>query len=322
MRHLLFVTTLAATLPAACGGRTDDLPSNPARNAAEAGGMVTSVTTESVGGSGSPSSNGGAPNTGGTHQSASLATGGHSATLCGNGIIDTGEYCDDGNVASGDGCSGQCKIEDDCSRLFLPWLDITQCGNSQREIGEGCDDGNLTNGDGCGNNCTVEPGYYCPVPGQPCLNLAQVELTCGNGIVETGLGETCDEAQLNGQPGHCGATCRPAASCGNAVVEPWAGEQCDDGINDATYGGCRPDCTFSAHCGDGVKNGIECCDFGNENSPPGVVTFGGCLTNCRLGPHCGDGIVQSPPEQCDDGTANGTTHSLCSASCVNLIPNM
>jgi cysteine-rich repeat protein len=31
--------------------------------------------------------------------------------VCGNGILETGEQCDDGNTANGDGCSSQCKLE-------------------------------------------------------------------------------------------------------------------------------------------------------------------------------------------------------------------
>lgn len=33
-------------------------------------------------------------------------------TTCGNGILDSGEGCDDGNNYSGDGCSAQCIIEE------------------------------------------------------------------------------------------------------------------------------------------------------------------------------------------------------------------
>ena len=32
--------------------------------------------------------------------------------VCGNGIIETGEQCDDGNIANGDGCSSSCQTED------------------------------------------------------------------------------------------------------------------------------------------------------------------------------------------------------------------
>ena len=31
--------------------------------------------------------------------------------VCGNGIVQTGEQCDDGNLINGDGCSSVCMIE-------------------------------------------------------------------------------------------------------------------------------------------------------------------------------------------------------------------
>ena len=34
-----------------------------------------------------------------------------SPIACGNGILETGEECDDGNTANGDGCSAQCTVE-------------------------------------------------------------------------------------------------------------------------------------------------------------------------------------------------------------------
>jgi cysteine-rich repeat protein len=36
-----------------------------------------------------------------------------SPILCGNGVIDGAEQCDDGNVINGDGCSAQCTLEED-----------------------------------------------------------------------------------------------------------------------------------------------------------------------------------------------------------------
>jgi len=41
--------------------------------------------------------------------------------MCGNGMVDTGEQCDDGNTASGDGCSSTCTTE----QVATPKLDIT-----------------------------------------------------------------------------------------------------------------------------------------------------------------------------------------------------
>src|SRR5437016_10401096 len=33
------------------------------------------------------------------------------ASVCGNGVVETGEECDDGNTVAGDGCSSTCTIE-------------------------------------------------------------------------------------------------------------------------------------------------------------------------------------------------------------------
>ena len=41
--------------------------------------------------------------------------------VCGNGIIETGEQCDDGNTVSGDGCSATCQLE-----VVLPPCTIDQ----------------------------------------------------------------------------------------------------------------------------------------------------------------------------------------------------
>ncbi|MDO8630242.1 MAG: DUF4215 domain-containing protein, partial [Phycisphaerales bacterium] len=38
--------------------------------------------------------------------------GGGNAPSCGNGTVETGEQCDDGNTVSGDGCSATCQTEE------------------------------------------------------------------------------------------------------------------------------------------------------------------------------------------------------------------
>ncbi|MCD6499367.1 MAG: hypothetical protein J7M25_13835, partial [Deltaproteobacteria bacterium] len=63
--------------------------------------------------------------------------------------IEADEECDDGNVADGDGCSSQCKLE-------------TDCGNGVKEGVEECDDGNVQNGDGCSDHCTLESNTNHP----------------------------------------------------------------------------------------------------------------------------------------------------------------
>jgi cysteine-rich repeat protein len=38
--------------------------------------------------------------------------------ICGNGILESGESCDDDNTANGDGCSSICQIEEGCTCTY------------------------------------------------------------------------------------------------------------------------------------------------------------------------------------------------------------
>jgi cysteine-rich repeat protein len=70
----------------------------------------------------------------------------HPPVSCGDGVLDAGqgEECDDGNTASGDGCSAACLIE--------------SCGDGVLDtgMGEQCDDGNVVSGDGCSATCVAD----------------------------------------------------------------------------------------------------------------------------------------------------------------------
>lgn len=63
--------------------------------------------------------------------------------LCGNGMTDPGEACDDGDLDDCDGCDSNCTL--------------TACGNGILCAPEQCDDGNGTSGDGCETDCTLSP---------------------------------------------------------------------------------------------------------------------------------------------------------------------
>ncbi len=66
---------------------------------------------------------------------------------CGDGVIDGGEGCDDGNRDDCDGCSPTCGVETGLG-----------CGDGvpYPACGEQCDDANATTGDGCSPTCTHE----------------------------------------------------------------------------------------------------------------------------------------------------------------------
>jgi cysteine-rich repeat protein len=94
---------------------------------------------------------------------------------CGNGIVNTGETCDDADASAGDGCSDTCLVEPGFTCLGTP-SDCRPigCGNGYLESGEQCDDGNTAAGDCCQPDCSLAPpGTNCAAPPFPvgvCLN--------------------------------------------------------------------------------------------------------------------------------------------------------
>jgi fibro-slime domain-containing protein len=229
--------------------------------------------------------------------------------VCGDGKINrSDEKCDDGNTASGDGCTANCQqIEGNyvCPTPGQKCVSTIFCGDGKVSAGaETCDDSNTLPGDGCDATCQQEPGWTCTVAGASC------ESKCGDGIL---VGkEECEF--YNGAPPvggsgcaiNCtiepGWDCDGAAKtchktvCGDSLVERW--EQCDDG-NSVPFDGCfdclkEPGCGGAAcapNCGDGKRYNSEECDDGNSQSGDG------CSSTCKR--EAGFVCVDVPPMTSD-----------------------
>ncbi|MFT3693130.1 MAG: DUF4215 domain-containing protein [Kofleriaceae bacterium] len=68
---------------------------------------------------------------------------------CGDGVVQPGEVCDDGNKVSGDGCSSDCASNETCGNLKI---DVV--------AHEECDDGNHLDHDGCSSTCKIEQPHW------------------------------------------------------------------------------------------------------------------------------------------------------------------
>jgi fibro-slime domain-containing protein len=76
--------------------------------------------------------------------------------VCGDGVAEGSEGCDDGNTRPFDGCF-ECVREPACTEGSCE----AQCGDGLRYSTEECDDGNTLPGDGCSETCTFESGFAC-----------------------------------------------------------------------------------------------------------------------------------------------------------------
>ncbi len=166
--------------------------------------------------------------------------------VCGNGRLEAGEQCDDGNTMDGDGCAADCSRE-------------AYCGDGNTDDGEVCDDGNNASGDGCRSDCASDE-------------------TCGNGALDVAAGEVCDDGNTMDGDG-CAADCRSVPSCGDGAMG--SGEACDDG-NTERWDGCGPDCRVERSLVvSRMRFGAETegCDFSGDGMPDNA--FGRALGAAR-----------------------------------------
>src|SRR3989338_7393573 len=172
---------------------------------------------------------------------------GASSPVCGNGVVEGTEQCDDGNTNNSDSCNTSCQIV-----TASPLNGV--CGFANNS----CTAGTLSDiADSSTSylwSCTGSNGGTTA----SCSLLKPVLPVCGNGIKDGT--EECDDDNLFNGDG-CSNICTNEY-CGNGKIEGF--EQCDDG-NTTSGDGCSSLCAKEVLpvCGNGTKEGTEECDDGN-----------------------------------------------------------
>ena len=269
--------------------------------------------------------------------------------LCGNGVVDPGEECDDGNTVSGDCCSAICFFEQGgcaCNDANVCTDDGTCNGTGTCQVvgfnANPCQDGNAcTTADTCAAGvCVGGPSLDCD-DGNPCTDDS---CDSGSGCVHTPntapcddgnactAGDVCGGGRCMGQPRHCddgnvctNDSCDPAT--GDCVMTPNTAA-CDDGNA----------CTTRDTCSNGACHGGPplACDDGNVCTTDSCDPAVGCMhapntlacndgNACTTGDACSNGrCTGGPARSCDDGNvctidscdpATGCVHAPNTAPC-------
>ena len=235
--------------------------------------------TSGSGGSGASNGKGGSNGSGGNRPTADALDAILPSTInttCGNGQIDNGEKCDDGNKVGGDGCTPLCQIENgwSCQTPGQPCMRDAVCGDGMLTLARG-----LRRREQERRRRLLATTARASTPAGSCPRAGEALRPALRRRRHDRADETCDDGNTTNGDG-CSSTCQaePGASCPTNNGKPTPGK-----------------CTIAV-CGNGVVDTGESCDCGTDptklpsgcTGPNGLFNGDGtgCSKTCTKEPNC------------------------------------
>lgn len=192
---------------------------------------------------------------------------------CGNGTVDAGEDCDDGNNLDGDCCSASCTFEIAGSACGDP--SVTDCDGADTCDGAGaCQDNLAASGTACGDPSVTDcdGADTCDGAGACQDNLAAAGTNCGDGPAECSDQDTCDGSG-GCQPNHSAA----GTNCGDGPTVCSGQDTCNG------TGGCQPNhSSTSTEC----RPAVDACDIADFCDGAGACSADATVVDCINGDGC------------------------------------
>jgi cysteine-rich repeat protein len=195
--------------------------------------------------------------------------------VCGNGKVEPGEDCDDGNTLNGDCCSSTCHFEatgssctDHNACTVGETCNLGVCGGGTAVV---CNDGNQCTQDSCvpATGCVFNP---TPMNGQ----------ACNDGQVCT-INDVCNAGTCAGSPApdtDSDGVCNPADNC---PYVPNSNQADDGGVDSAIPDGIGDVCQCGDLTGDGiVDNGDVAAYRSYLANPTGNPLIGAAAMKCNV----------------------------------------
>jgi hypothetical protein len=266
------------------------------------------------------------------------------ASVCGDGVLDAGEQCDDGGTAAGDCCSATCQFESatttcraaagtcdvaetcDGTSAICPsdvkHTSVCRAAAGECDVAESCD--GVTNTcpaddvESANTTCRAATGA-CDVAEScdgvtdtcPADSVASATTTCRAAAGSCDLAETCD-----GTTTTCPSDQKNTAVCRAATGACDVAESCD-GVTDTCPADSVASATTTCRAAAGECDLAETCDGTTTNCPGDAKNTGVCRTEagaCDVAESC-DGVTNTCPA---DSVASANTSCRAAAGECDL----
>lgn len=196
------------------------------------------------------------------------------ANECGDGVLEPGEACDDGNTDDGDCCSSSCEFE---------------------SAGSACDNGIFCDGtDTCDG-----AGSCADSSGDPCVgNVGDADFDCSESCNEST--DSCTATDPNGSACSDGLFCNGVEQCSNGACGFSSGDPCAGNIGDADF-----DCSESCN---------ETSDQCTNNDPAGSACGSGASSACDAADTCDGSGTCDPNYATAGTSCGSSTSGVCDAA--------